>query len=54
MNCIENEDHDLKLAQATAQNSVGGSEPKSDVLAAAWTEDEHASAVAEAACASPE
>lgn len=54
MNCIENEHHDLKLAQATAHNSVGESEPKSDVLAAAWTENEHAAAVAEAACASAE
>lgn len=54
MNCIENEDCDLKLAQATAQNSVGESEPKSDVLAAAWTEDEHAAALAVAVCASAE
>lgn len=35
MNCIENEDRDLKLAQATTQDSVVESEPKSDVLAAA-------------------
>lgn len=35
MSCIENEDHDLKLAQTPAQNQVGGSEPNSDVLAAA-------------------
>lgn len=50
MNCIENEDRDLKLAQATAQNSVGESEPKSAVLVAAGAED----AAAGAACASAE
>lgn len=54
MNCIANEDRDLKLAEATAQNSVGESEPKSDVLAAAEAEDEHAAAVAVAVCASAE